>query len=59
MHTECVLSTLMSKGLGKVQREITALIEAEPDGAWSYEERGRLIYGSAGRPQKSAVGRAL
>ena len=58
----------MSKGPGKVQREIAALIEAEPDGAWSYEELARLIYGQDGRPllfgsrlraRKVAVGRAL
>ena len=68
MDTESVLSTLMSKGPGKVQREIAALIEAEPDGAWSYEELARLIYGQDGRPllfgsrlraRKVAVGRAL
>jgi hypothetical protein len=49
----------MSKGPGKVQREIAALIEADPDGAWAYEELGRLTYGWAGRPQKSAFGHAL
>jgi hypothetical protein len=27
----------MSKGFGKIQRTIAALIKAEPDGAWAYE----------------------
>jgi hypothetical protein len=52
----------MSKGPGKVQREIAALIEANPDGAWPYEQLGSLIYGwNGGRlfSQKTAVGRAL
>ena len=63
-----VLSTLMGKRPGKVQREIADLIEAEPDGAWSYEELARLIYGQDDRPvlfgsrlraRKVAVGRVL
>ncbi|SRR5208283_761454 len=51
----------MSKGPGKLQREIAALIAAEPDGAWAYEDLAALIYGAAGwtRAQKSAIGRAL
>jgi hypothetical protein len=51
----------MSKGPGKVQREIAALIEAEPYGAWPYEELAALVYGGSGftLAQKSAIGRAL
>jgi hypothetical protein len=62
----------MSKGLGRVQRTILALIEAEPNGAWSFEELCGLIYptsewvrpkgaGRVRRPkaQLVAVGRAL
>ena len=51
----------MSKGPGKLQRAITALIEANPDGAWAYEDLARAIYGRAGRyrAQKSAIGRAF
>jgi hypothetical protein len=51
----------MSKGPGRVQRAIAALIEAEPDGAWPYEELRVLIYGREGRyrANKSAIGRAL
>ena len=54
-----VLSTLMSKGPGKTQRAIAALIEAEPEGAWPIEELARLIYGAGGHSEKSAIGRAL
>jgi hypothetical protein len=52
----------MSKGPGRVQRAISALIAAEPDGAWSYEELCGLIYPEARpvtRAQLGAVGRAL
>ena len=52
----------MSKGLGRVQGAILALIAAEPDGAWSFEELCRLIYlepGPVTRAQLGAVGRAL
>jgi hypothetical protein len=50
----------MSKGPGTVQRAIAALIEAEPSGAWAYEELSGLIYGTTvTRAQKSAIGRAL
>ena len=52
----------MSKGPGQVQRAISALIAAEPDGAWSFEQLCRLIYPPGwlpNRAQKSAVGRAL
>ena len=57
----CLLSTLMSKGFGKVQRTIAALIRAEPDGAWAYEHLAERIYGTARftRAQKNAIGRAL
>ena len=51
----------MSKGCGKVQRAIGALIRAEPDGAWAYEHLAERIYGTAlfTRAQKNAIGRAL
>ena len=57
----CLLSTLMSKGPGRVQKAILALIEAEPDGAWPYEELCARLYGGWGftRSQKCAIGRAL
>ena len=52
---------LMSKGFGKVQRMIAALIRAEPDGAWAYEHLAERIYGTDRftRAQKNAIGRAL
>ena len=52
---------LMSKGFGKIQRSIAALIRAEPDGAWAYEHLTERIYGTYRftRAQKNAVGRAL
>jgi hypothetical protein len=34
----------MSKGPGRVQRTIIALIEAEPDGAWTVEDLCRAAY---------------
>ena len=51
----------MSRGCGKVQRAIGALIRAEPDGAWAYEHLAERIYGTAlfTRAQKNAIGRAL
>ena len=51
----------MSKGFGKVQRSIAALIRAEPDGAWAYEHLTERIYGTNRftRAQKNAIGRAL
>jgi hypothetical protein len=51
----------MSKGFGKVQRMIAALIRAEPDGAWAYEHLTERIYGTTHftRAQKNAIGRAL
>jgi hypothetical protein len=51
----------MSKGFGKVQRSIAALIRAEPDGAWAYEHLTERIYGTDRftRAQKNAIGRAL
>jgi hypothetical protein len=51
----------MSKGFGKIQRSIAALIRAEPDGAWAYEHLTERIYGTPRftRAQKNAVGRAL
>ena len=51
----------MSKGFGKIQRTIAALIKAEPDGAWAYEHLAERIYGTAPftRAQKNAIGRAL
>ena len=51
----------MSKGSGKIQRTIAALIKAEPDGAWAYEHLVERIYGTARftRAQKNAIGRAL
>ena len=51
----------MSKGFGKIQRSISALIRAEPDGAWAYEHLAERIYGTAffTRAQKNAIGRAL
>jgi hypothetical protein len=53
---------LWSKGLGRIQRVILALIEAEPEGAWPYEELCRLVYPGViipTRSQLSAIGRAL
>jgi hypothetical protein len=51
----------MSKGPGKTQRAIAALIEANPGGAWPFEDLAKRIYGTAlfTRAQKSAIGRAL
>jgi len=51
----------MSKGFGKIQRSIAALIRAEPDGAWAYEHLTERIYGTDRftRAQKNAIGRAL
>ena len=48
----------MSKGPGKTQRAIAALIKAEPDGAWAYEHLAERIYGTARftKAQKSAIG---
>jgi hypothetical protein len=51
----------MGKGPGRRQRTIAALIEANPDGAWAYEDLCAVIYGKLPftRAQKSGVGRAL
>ena len=53
----------MSKGPGKVQRAILALVGAEPDGAWPFEELCRLIYPppplKPTRAQRVAVARAI
>jgi hypothetical protein len=50
----------MSKGPGRVQRAIAALIEAEPDDAWNYDDICRKVYGRAPTASNlSAVGRAL
>jgi hypothetical protein len=51
----------MSKGFGKIQRAIAAMIKAQPDGAWAYEHLAERIYGTAlfTRAQKNAIGRAL
>jgi hypothetical protein len=50
----------MGKGPGQVQRAIAALIAAEPDGAWSYDELVRAVYRQPPtRARLSAVGRAL
>ena len=52
----------MSKGPGRVQRAILALIAAEPDGAWSFEELCGLIYPPGERIERAqllSVGRAL
>ena len=51
----------MSKGFGKIQRAIAAMIKANPDGAWAYEHLAERIYGTAPftRAQKNAIGRAL
>ena len=51
----------MSKGFGKIQRTIAALINAQPDGAWAYEHLAERIYGTTlfTRAQKNAIGRAL
>ena len=52
---------LMSKGFGKIQRAIAAMIKAQPDGAWAYEHLAERIYGTAPftRAQKNAIGRAF
>jgi hypothetical protein len=51
----------MRKGFGKTQRAIAAMIKAQPDGAWAYEQLAERIYGTAlfTRAQKNAIGRAL
>ena len=51
----------MIKGPGKTQRALAALIEANPGGAWPFEDLAERIYGTAlfTRAQKSAIGRAL
>jgi hypothetical protein len=51
----------MSRGPGKTQRAIAALIEAEPGGAWAFEHLTARIYGTSlfTRAQKGAIGRAL
>ena len=51
----------MSKGFGKIQRAIAAMIKAQPAGAWAYEHLAERIYGTAPftRAQKNAIGRAL
>ena len=51
----------MSRGPGKIQRAIAALIEAEPGGAWPHEDLAERIYGTPlfTRAQKSAIGRAI
>jgi hypothetical protein len=52
----------MSRGLGRVQREILALIaQAKPSGGWQIEELCQRIYGGPEptRAQKNAVVRAL
>ena len=50
----------MSKGFGKIQQSIAALIRAEPDGAWAYEHLAERIYGTDRftRAQKNAIGRS-
>ena len=37
----------MSKGFGKIQRAIAAMIKANPDGAWAYEHLAERIYETA------------
>jgi hypothetical protein len=51
----------MSKGFGKIQRAIAAMIKAQPGGAWAYGHLAERIYGTAPftRAQKNAIGRAL
>ncbi len=51
----------MSKGPGRVQQAILAMIEAQPDGAWTFEDLCRLIYDDwkPTRAQLGAVGRAI
>jgi len=52
----------MSRGLGKTQRAILALIAAHPDEAWDITELCGLIYPSNMEPtraQTNAVSRAL
>jgi hypothetical protein len=54
--------TSMSRGLGKTQRAILALIAAHPDEAWNLTELCGLIYPSNMEPtraQTNAVSRAL
>jgi hypothetical protein len=52
----------MCRGLGKVQRSILALIEAQPDEAWPVRDVAEQIYPGCAkptRPQIDAVARAL
>jgi hypothetical protein len=52
----------MSRGAGRIQRAILALIEAEPDGAWSTPRLCAVVYPDVHFPTKKhrvAVNRAL
>ena len=45
----------MSKGPGRVQRAISALIEGDPDGAWTTADICRAVYPSAEIDKKHRV----
>ena len=46
----------MSKGLGRTQRAILALIAAQPDEAWDLEALCRAIYPGDPKPSRSQLG---
>jgi hypothetical protein len=48
----------MSRGPGRIEREIAAILEAAPDNAFSVPELSRRIYKSAERKHRVAVIRA-
>ena len=54
--------THMSRGLGRVQREVLAILDEDEDGAWTVGDLCRRVYPGINRPEKShrvAVARAL
>jgi hypothetical protein len=55
------METLMSRGPGRVQQEIAALIAANPDGAWTTADLCQHIYGvkTAEKKHRVSVVRAL
>lgn len=49
----------MSRGPGRIMREVRRLLEAEPDRLWTIEKLARAIYGEAQKRHRVSVGRAL
>jgi hypothetical protein len=49
----------MSKGPGSIQRSVLALIDGDPDGAWSIGDLCKLIFGNVEKKHRVSALRAL